>query len=466
MALANLCKVSPEKHLEDLFIPLLTNEVERPDITPKARSLAAKTIILISRAVPEQQKRDDIVASLLSKLLTGNDTNRVVLVECNLYAIDVYSEEAFSKLFATPALSLATDSVATVRRELARALPQLTPWCQSHLLFESVLAHLQSDTDPGVLDAMRSFVVEASKHVRLSRMNAQAAQCRRVEELALYSNGAESSSAFLSKSFPSVLVTALASGIGAPLSQLAQQPGRLGRKVSAFFVETSSTTLANNALIAERENSFEADAARLADIPAAAQNHELRDPHQSLEVPLVLQTDATESAAGAVFENHVSAISWLTASPSGDHSVSLNGGVTAQGVGTKSDQAPNEEQHTAGEPGSTFSAILSGSIDSLGMPSTRCITRAFSRSANILPVERSWMSVFQLVEAVKEGHIRTERNLCALLLKYCKDSKGQAYENCDVMCCEAPELNALILSPRLHVFYERRNPMLPLEGHF
>lgn len=183
----SLCAAFPALGLEQLVIPILF-EIVSATGSCEVRSEAAKSIVTISRTVPEEALRDKYVGQLLQSLSDGPYKTRISVIDCGVHALSVYSEVLFSQLFAAPLLRLCTDKVPNVRICVAKALPQLAPWCQAHELFEPALAQLRGDPDKDVRDVMQSFVLRASEYVSKSKDEEETVYSRRVEEVLYYSS--------------------------------------------------------------------------------------------------------------------------------------------------------------------------------------------------------------------------------------------------------------------------------------
>lgn len=199
----------------------------------RVRVAAAKAVLTICRLLPDAEKRDYYIRLMLQDLRDGGSYHqRIMIILIAEFALDIFSQVIFERIFASPALDLADDDVSNVRLRLAKALPRFSPWCQGHELFEPAIAKLRSSTDPDIQRAMAGYVGAASGCIKLSRKNSEELTARRVAELEFYKEGGSKQSAAERKRITKA--STLLAGIGPPLMLAASQTGRLGKKLASY----------------------------------------------------------------------------------------------------------------------------------------------------------------------------------------------------------------------------------------
>jgi hypothetical protein len=153
----------------------------------RVRRASAASLITCVRAIPSASSRDEYIRSMMAAMATANSHHmRITLIDSGLFAMTIFSEDLFVKLFAGTILQLADDSVPIVRARLAYALPRFAPWCQGMSMFEVTLAKLYRDDDKDVQRAMLVYVAEASKCVADCRRMESVHHATRIAEISFY----------------------------------------------------------------------------------------------------------------------------------------------------------------------------------------------------------------------------------------------------------------------------------------
>lgn len=355
----NICEAFPTLGLEDSMLSMLFDLVNSTQ-SLEVRTVTAKAIVTLTRAIPHPEARDKHIAKLIGSLVGGTHQKRIVAVECALHALEVYSEVLFSKLFASSALLLAHDEVPNVRIRVAKALPQLAPGCRGHAMFEPALTRLRSDPDVDVRRAMCGYVMLASKFISRSRDSKDAEYNRRAAEIRHYSAGSRSTPRSGGGGGPVLhhtptSISSFAAVVGAPLLHAVKLPGRLGKRVAAIALLRGSTM----------DSSHEDLARQFSDS----------------------QTMGVESARSVSRDHQLSALSSLCDSRSGDASVFLGDSEVPPMPETSSEKqlTPSNTRCLTRKSIPDVSLVLSGPISSSGKPTGADISETSAGQTSTAP---------------------------------------------------------------------------------
>lgn len=159
------CQLVPVVCLRDSILPLLyTMAEESTYLVRKA------TMIAIAKAIwyiPLPQEREEFVHTLVSDWGRGGVFwMRIAFIDCAHAALNTFSSDLFSFLFAPTIYQLARDNVPNVRLRLTKMLLEMAPACYHEEEFKKMIEWLNDDVDKDVRTAMQDLKQQLPKKMK------------------------------------------------------------------------------------------------------------------------------------------------------------------------------------------------------------------------------------------------------------------------------------------------------------